>query len=212
MRPRDAINSARDLHPAFDKRSTPDVVALRHLALYQQDLLAKIAETKLDRLHVSQTIPLPLAHFDDGAQIDPYLRVHGGKVLWNTTTFPTLQPAPLEIVEYPLRLDYVLDTSKPAAYIEAGVLKLLGVAQDWTDFATIVLDLFPQGPEVIGIDDQMLLPGSPMRACVASLGLFMGGRAIPPVTPAVDAGAQDSYIDEVTERRRAVVGTIRETW
>lgn len=215
-----AINAARDFSPAFDRQSTPDIVALRQGARYQQGLLAAIAETKLDRVHAMQTITLPLTRFDQGVQLDPYIRVHGA------TGYTTDSPAiaiNIELIEYPERLDASVGglrmpdrlwpptwLGRPSAYVEAGFLKLLGSADDWTTIARIEVDLFPTGPDEVKLAEELMLPGQPLRACVADLAAFMGlraGIAMPDPT-----GARESYLDEVTERRRAKVGTIREVW
>lgn len=214
------VNAARDIHPAFDKQSTPDAPALRQLARYQQGLLAAIAETKLDRVRVGQTITLPLVSFEQGVKLDPYIRVHGATVY--TTDSPTVA-IDVELVEYPGRLDGQLLGLRmpervwppailggPAAYIEAGFLKLLGNAQDWTNVEKIVVDLFPVGPDELKPTDELLLPGQPLRACVADLSNFMAVRAGVKVPDGI--ADRESYLDEVTERRRAKVGQIREVW
>lgn len=215
-----AINAARDFSPAFDKQSTPDIVALRQAARYQQGLLAAIAETKLDRVHVTQTITLPLVRFDQGVELNPYIRVHGATAF--TTDAPEV-PVNVEMVEYPERLDANVAglrmpdriwpptwLGRPSAYIKAGFLTLLGTADDWTTIDRIEVDLFPTGPDEVTLNDALVLPGQPLRACVADLAAFMGLRAgVPMPDP---TGARESYLDEVTERRRVKVGTIRETW
>lgn len=215
-----AINAARDFSPAFDRQSTPDIVALRQGARYQQGLLAAIAETKLDRVHVTQTITLPLVSFALGVPLTPYIRVHGATAY--TTDSPEVA-VNVELVEYPERLDVNVPglrmpdrvwpptwLGQPSAYITGGVLKLLGAADDWSTIARIEVDLFPVGPDVVQLADELVLPGQPLRACVADLAAFMGlraGVAMPDPT-----GARESYLDEVTERRRAKVGQIREVW
>lgn len=215
-----AINAARDFSPAFDRQSTPDIVALRQGARYQQGLLAAIAETKLDRVHVVQSIPLPLTRFDQGVELNPYIRVHGATAY--TTDAPEIA-VDVEIVEYPERLDASVAglrmpdrlwpptwLGQPSAYIAAGFFKLLGTATDWISIARIEVDLFPTGPDDVKLTDALVLPGQPLRACVADLAAFMGLRA--GVAMPDPSGARESYLDEVTERRRVKVGTIREVW
>lgn len=200
------INGARDAHPALDKKSTPDHVALRWLAKYQQGLLTEIAQWKPDALHVDQEIDLPLVDFDAGEALDEYLVLHGG-----TITFVDTQrkPEPLVLVDYLLRLD---QPPPLAAYVRAGTLFLLGTAEDWTDVSTVTLDLFPAGPDALELTEELLLPGTPRRACEAALATFMATRAEVANKVPDPAGAVDSYLDEITGRRRAKVGRIREVF
>lgn len=201
---RDVVTGARDTHPACDKKSTPDAVACRFLARWQQGLLTEITRWKRDALHVAQEIDLPLAVFADGEALDDPLVVHGGKLVYVDTGN---DPIDLQLVEYPLRLDTFVP---PAAYVRAGTLFLLGRAEDWTDFSQIVLDLFPRGPDTVHLGTELLLPGTPQRAAVAALGAFMCGRA--KVEAPDPAAAVNSYLDEVTGRHIAKVGQIREVF
>lgn len=205
---RQAIDTARDVHPAFSHDSTPDAVALRRLALYQQELLAKIVEARLDAVHEEQTIALPLTDFDAGVLLNPYLRVHGGSVTYTDST--VRRPQPLRFVEYPLRLDEIVTDDEPKVYLAAGRLMLLGTVESWQNIASITVDLFPRGPDTLKLNETLVLPGSPLRACAADLAAFMAVRA--GVTVTDPQPAQTGYLDEVTERRRAHVGTVRETW
>lgn len=204
MLAKEAVNAARDVHPKFDKQSTPDPPALRHLAQYQQELLAAIAETKIDAVHEKQQINFPLVDFSAGAVLHPVLRVHGATVHFIDTD---RKPENVTLVEFPLRLD---ECRFPAAYIEAGVFKPLGIADDWEEVSHVVVDCFPLGPDELAPNDDLVLPGSPMRACVASLSAFMAVRA--EVSVPDPNRARESYLDEVTQRKRAKVGRIREIW
>lgn len=205
---RQAIDAARDFHPAFSRDSTPDAVALRRLALYQQELLAQIMETRLSAVHETQEVALPLTDFDAGVILNPYLRVHGGSVAYTDSL--TRRPKPLRFVEYPLRLDEIVTDDEPKVYLTAGRLHLLGTADDWQDIATMTVDLFPRGPDTLALNDRLVLPGSPLRACAADLAAFMAMRA--DVTVMDPMPAKMGYLDEVTERRRAHVGVVTEIW
>lgn len=206
MRWSEVIRDARDLHQAFDRKSTPDAVARRFLARYQQGLLVELHQWKRDLVHLSQEIPLPLADFAEGATLVKHLGFpHGGTAYFLN---PDRRPVPLAFQEEPMRLRRFMH---PAVYVRDGVLYLLGEETDWTEFETLTLDLFPAGPDTITDQDESLLPGQPLRACVEALGQFMAGRA-PDGAGAVTQGMIDSYIDEVTQRRRAVVGQINEVW
>src|SRR5688572_306630 len=50
------VDTARDHHPAFDRRTVPDKVALRYLNGYQRRLAARIANVSEDALLIRETI------------------------------------------------------------------------------------------------------------------------------------------------------------
>lgn len=205
MLARAVIYAARDAHPAFDKQSTPDAVALRRLATLQQGWLAEISRFKRDAVHVAQVIALPLDVFADGVAIDTHLHVHGGSVQF---TDSSRRDGDLQLVEYPLRLTTQWAWT-PRAYIRARQLFLLDSAELWTDVASVTLDLFPAGPDDLVPTDALVLPGQCQRAGTTALAQFMAGRAGVQVA---DDGAVNSYLDEVTDRKRAKVSVIREVY
>lgn len=205
MLARAVVNSARDAHPAFDKQSTSDAVALRRLASLQQGWLAEISRYKRDAVHAAQVIALPLDVFTDGVAIDTHLHVHGGSVQFTDTNRPDQE---LALVEYPLRLS-TLWSWVPRGYIRARQLFLLDSAELWADVASVTLDLFPAGPDDLAPGDELMLPGQCQRACETALAQFMAGRASVSVP---DDGAIESYLDEVTDRKRAKVSVIREVY
>lgn len=201
-----AVSAARDAHPAFDKASTPTAVALRQLAQFQQGWLAAIARYKRDAVHAGQTIALAEATlFTTGVALDEHLAVHGGSVTWKDAA---RRPVDLQLVEYPLRLS-LERTWRPRGYIRARTLILLDTADLWADVASVTLDLFPAGADDLAEDDALVLPGQCLRACTEALAGFMAGRAEVNVA---STGAVESYLDEVTDRKRAKIGVIREVY
>lgn len=200
------IYQARDCDSSFDKQSTPDPVALRFLARYQQGLLAEIARWKRDAVHLSQTIALPLASFAAGQALSAHLSVHGITVNFTDTD---RDPVPLRLVEYPLKLERY---NEPTGYIRARTLFLLGdETEDWSEMSGLTVDLFPAGADAITMTEDLVLPGSAQRACVDAVAGFMAGRA--KVRLGFDPNVtHELYLDEVTERTRAKVTTIREVW
>lgn len=204
---RDVINAARDFHPLFTRQSTPDIVALRRIARYQQSLLTDIARLAADRVHTSQTITVPFADFAAGVVLEPYLRVHGASAAYIDTS---RTPRAVELVEYPLRLDGIATDNIPRAFIQGGKFMPLGIAEDWIAIASVTVDFFPMGPDTVQLGDKLFLPGNPLRACASDVAAFMAQRAgTAPIDYIAD---RESYLDEVTERRIAKVGVIREVW
>jgi len=208
----DVVNVARDEHPAFDRQSTPDIVALRALARYQQELLGRIYNVKPDAVHVAQEVQLPLEDFAAGIALNDCLQVHGASVYYRS---PDYRPEPVMFVDYPHRF---IRPGGPAAYRRADRIFLLGTPADWQDVARIVIDLFPRGPDTLGPKDELVLPGQAMAPCVAALAVAMARRVGPERRPDLVelrdrlAEAEERYLDQVTGRRRAVVSVIQDVW
>lgn len=208
----DVVNVARDEHPAFDRQSTPDIVALRALARYQQELLGRIYNAKPDALHVAQEVQLPLEDFAAGIALNDCLQVHGASVYYRSRDY---RPEPVMFVDYPHRF---IRPGGPAAYRRADRIFLLGTPADWQDVARVVIDLFPRGPDTLGPKDELVLPGQAMAPCVAALAVAMARRLGPERRPDLVelrdrlAEAEERYLDQVTGRRRAVVSVIQDVW
>jgi len=208
----DVVNVARDEHPAFDRQSTPDIVALRALARYQQELLGRIYNVKPDAVHVAQEVQLPLEDFAAGIALNDCLQVHGASVYYRS---PDYRPEPVMFVDYPHRF---IRPGGPAAYRRADRIFLLGTPADWQDVARIVIDLFPRGPDTLGPKDELVLPGQALAPCVAALAVVMARRVEPDRRPDLIelrdrlSEAEERYLDQVTGRRRAVVSVIQDVW
>lgn len=213
IRAESIITAARDEHPTFGRRgpnATPDGPALRFLARYQQQLLARIADLKPDAVHTAQKVELPLEDPSAGIALEEHIRVHGAAAHYASCADP------VRIVEYPLRLERF---TRPAAYVQAGRLYLLGSPDaEWARVREVEIDLFPRGPDELAMDTPLLLPGQPQATCVAAVAAFLSRRstAEPPPPAAAFAeitrAAEERYLDEVSGRRRAVVSQTREVW
>lgn len=208
----DVVNTARDEHPAFDRQSTPDIVALRALARYQQELLGRIYNVKPDAVHVAQEVQIPLEDFAAGIALNDCLQVHGASVYYRP---PDRRQEPVMFVDYPHRF---IRPGGPAAYRRADRICLLGTPEEWKDAERIVIDLFPRGPDTLGPKDELVLPGQALAPCVAALAVVMARRVEPDRRPDLIelrdrlAEAEERYLDQVTGRRRAVVSVIQDVW
>lgn len=216
---KEVIHAARDAHPGFSRSAAPDAVVLRALARYQQELLGRIAAIKQDAVHVEVDVALPLADFDAGAHIaqgdDPpvpveYITVHGAVA---HPSAPDHSRTPIRLVPYVQRTERF---STLAAYLRGERLFLLGTADDWKGVDRITVDLFPVGPNSIDFHTgALMLPGRAQATCVAAMALFMAGRV--PEAPAqtlaaMAAAAEELYLDQVTDRRRAKVIVPQGAW
>lgn len=204
----DVVNTARDEHPAFDRTSTPDIVALRALARYQQELLGRIFDEKPDAVHLAQEVELPLDDFAAGIALDDCLQVHGASVYYRS---PDRPPEAVTFVGYPQRFAHL---GGRAAYRQADRIFLLGTPEDWRDVEKIVIDLFPRGPDSLGPKDPLVLPGQAMAPCAAAVALLMARRAevVSDAHYAAVERAEELYLNQVTARRRAVVSPIQDYW
>lgn len=208
----DVVNTARDEYPTFDRKSTPDAVALRALARYQQELLGRIFDEKPDAVHLAQEVELPLDDYAAGIQIEDCLQVHGASVHYRA---PGRRPEDVRIVGYPLRHARI---AGPAAYRQADRLFLLGTPADWRHAEKVVIDLFPRGPDTLGPKDPLVLPGQAMPPCAAALAVLMARRTDPEHRPPLAElreqamEAEELYLNRVTGRRRAIVSVTRDVW
>lgn len=204
------ILNARDEHPAFTRRSTPDAPLLRFLTRLQQRLLSEISHWKKDAVQEVYEVDLPLVEFDDGEELPAHLLVHGGTVYFNHAS---RDPEELHVVQFADRLRRY--RFRWGAYVQVSTLKLLGREQDWSTVDRLEVFYFPEGPELTARDSEFILPGQPLNCLTAAVADFLASRTegVDVQEYAARAGAsEEAYLDQVTGRRRATVSKVREVW
>lgn len=210
----DVLLHVRDLHPAFARRQVGDGPVLRFLTRYQQERLARLAQVKKDAVQSTFELEVPAeADFADGDYVPDNHQVHGGDVVFTDTNIPK---EPLEIVSFAQRLE----DRRWGAFVHGRSIKLLGLFSDWAGVDHIDIYYFPVGEDLTGRDSEFDLPGQPLTMLVAATGAFLGSRPVPEGSPPVDVvallaekqKAEEEWLDQVTGRRYATVGRIREVW
>lgn len=211
----DVLLHARDAHPAFNRRATGDGPVLRFLTRYQQDILSRLAQIKKSAVQSTFELEVPAeADFADGDYLPEHILVHGGDVVFTDTN---RAKKPLALVTFAQRLE----DRAFGAYVQDRNIKLLGVFSDWADVDHIDVYYFPRGEELTGRTSEFDLPGQPLAMLVAAAVHFLAGRAtVTEADPPLDVAglkhekyeAEEVWIDQVTGRRYAVVGSVREVW
>lgn len=209
----DVLLHGRDAHPAFDRRWTPDGPVLRFLSRYQQEMLSRLAQIKRDAMQTAWDIEIPAEDaWEDGEFVPDRILLHGGTVVFTDTSRPAEE---LDLLEFSQRFE---DRSW-GVYFLGGMLRFSGLHSDWTEVDHVTLYYFPQGDDLTAKTDLFVLPGQSLRLLVPAAAAFLAKRAVG-LGQDVDAAAlvaeqrtaEDLWLDEVTNRRRAIVGSTRSVW
>lgn len=200
----EAIRAARDQHPHFTRERHTDGMLVRAASRYQRRLHGRLADADPDLLYTEEPISFPLTDHEAGQVIPTaHLRVTGGEV-----RFPgALAPAPLHIQGVKWRY-----RSRPQWSVEIvnGTMRPMGDAQDWLSVSQVVLRLWPVPTELEARTSEIDLPGDPLDVVAGAMAELMASRlALPGFGNAL---REEDYIDQVTGRRRAKVGTVKEVY
>lgn len=211
----DAIDEARDGHPAFTERNVPSAVVRRRLKRYQRELYAVVVENDPQWTAGVQTITLSSYDFDTGYTPDPaMLKPLGGEVHFETGD----RTSRLKWVPYKNRKRPTVPW--PAYYLD-GVIYLCGIADDWQAVTTVDLHLIEEPTALTQPSDTFDLPEGAVPAIINRAEYEMAKRS--PMTaegqqPNVEAfqrsyeRAEQRFIDELEERDRAEESYVREEW
>lgn len=209
------LEEARDAHPAFGERWTPDPLVFRFLGRYQRTLVSRVAFLNPDVLQATETVPLPLAAFDDGHPLPAAHYYRRGRAIYAATG---LNADPLHLVPWETR---PYNRLFPAASIVAGVLYLIGAAGDWTQFSELEVYYVPIPAVGLTGASVLVLPDSAHPCVVGALTDFLAGRAAAiKDAPKVDVGryrsdmqmAERELLREIATMRRANENLVEERW
>jgi hypothetical protein len=205
------IGLARDEHPAFTERFTPDGVCYNYLEQYHTLLARKLLKADRDALLTIVAVPLPLANFDAGYNALP------ARIVLEDTAFL------VDSVANRCRAQRVDGAQRhnprvfPSFTFENGVIYQTRTAAYWTDYTSLELRYTPE-VTIDPLTDDLVLPNDAQRACVLALAAFMGRRiADRPGLPPIDRGglAQGAAAAEaefLLAHEKAIVSEIREVW
>lgn len=167
------IDAARDRHTAFDRKTHPNKMLLRTLAMYVKKLHGKVTAIDEDAVRIEQTYALPLADFSAGITLPANVRY----VAEASVTYPqpsTFAPVPVEIVQSSER--NARNAPANGAWVVNGVLYLAGNAQRWTAFDQIAVSAVLVPPDLVDLTDTLVIPDAAEEACVEAVALFMARR------------------------------------
>lgn len=213
----DAIKRARDTHPAFDDRQTPDGPALRKLDSYHKELYGKAVDREPDLFSATTTIQFPLTDFEAGEALPAdFDRPLDGEIHFSGTD---TRQKPLNFI--PFRSRHQPGSPWPA-YILEGQIHFVGSETDWEPVDKVVVYYIPTPTELVAVDTQADLPDRALPVLSERLALFMAARGPQDGEgTGIDIGftAEDwaeterQFLHEVASgRSKAESGVVREVW
>lgn len=216
----EVLGEARELHPAFNRKWTPDELVRRHLETYQQELFALLARRKRDALQSTWRVEIPEASaFSEGQYIPEAVFYHGGTVVFADGA----DAQDLELLDFPERNI----VSRPySAWINrdatVGITKIMlsGAVADWSNVDHVDLFYFPAGAELEDNTVEFTLPGQHRGPLVARAALFLARRAPKDSDPPVELRefraeserAELLWLDQASGANLVDIGTVREVW
>jgi len=211
------IEGARDRHPAFDPRRTPDPSALRFLSSYRKELAGKVAAIDDMALVVTQAVSMPLGTFDDGITLTANRYVAGVTALDNKATPETHD---IEVIPWAHRFDRNQPVN--AAWEYGGKLFLRSPDTLWRDITELTISyVASMTTDLATLADDVGLPAEAERACTEAVAQFMAKRghadpALPPIDKSEFAReadkAEGSYLADVANRITGRRFRTRDVW
>lgn len=167
--------AAREEHPSFHERNTPDGVLLRFLARYQRTLMQLAVVADRSVAVAFYELDVPVYDWEDGERVPEHFFMHPGTVWTDPRGSRTV---PLTFVAHAQRLQ---PARWPAAYLDGDVLRLIGGRDAWATSRRIILRYVPV-PGELNAKTPLTLPDAAEGALVAACVDFLARR-----TPDSDA-------------------------
>jgi hypothetical protein len=210
------IESARDRHPAFDHRRTPDPSALRFLSDYRKELAGRVAQINENLLAVEQTVAMPLVSFDAGITLNANRLIVG--VVARDTSVPPVT-INLDLLPWAQRLDS--NTPMAACWQVNGVLYLRSPANMWNNIVQIGILMVPVLGDLATMDDDTGLPVEAARALTENVAYYMAKRShVDPAIPAIPLAqfyqdakiAEQEFLFDIGNRQTTTHFRTRDVW
>ena len=209
------IENARELHPSFHERHTPDPLCIRALTRAHEDLHSLTSDRNPEVTAAQTDISLPLADFAAGETLPEHYKVLSGHVYHDINTPQTRRQ--LDFVPW----EHELFTRRPyAASIVGNTLFLVGTEADWNPFSLIRLRICLYPTAFTAVTDTITLPDYGHDAMIEFLGEFFAMR-VPLADPERPnplefvkrrMDAVSKYLDIVGNKKKAYVGEVKEVW
>jgi hypothetical protein len=212
---RSLIDAARDRHSSFDRYTHPDALVCRYLSQLQRTLVGSIRQHNPNVITAELELALPPTLLEDeedpestvdpwerGVPLPPHSKVLGGTVQLSRQTVPPTTT--LVMVDWGNRL---YPRFRFSASVDNGRLWLTGSPETWGgDVTSITIKYVPTPPDLVALDDELLVPDSGELAVIEHLAYFMARR-----TPEMNAsafaqaaqGAVTEFLQEIASARRA---------
>lgn len=210
----DVIRSARDLHPSFKPQQTPDPVLMRWLSDYQEELRGRLLDWNPDAITATETIALPLADFSAGHTLPEYQRIREADIRYGTGASQERMDLPIAGPRFRHEL------LAPIAYVEGGVLYLVGKEKDYNGFDQIRVRYVPAPTDLTDATSAFSLPDRARPVLKAWAAAFMASRGplagdAPPDKVELTGKAEkaeETFLTELERRDGPVVSRVRRVW
>lgn len=169
----DVIEAAREVHPAFDERQTPDRTLLRALNRKYRTLFQLTFDIEPTLVASTETITISGFDFSNGHPIPAYERIIGGDMKISGEADPRRHD--FELVPWGQRHRASVDRG---GYILEETLYLQGTENDWDDVEKIELLYIPELTELSAESDQPNLPDRAQSPLELHGAMFMARRGV----------------------------------
>ena len=211
LTPAGIIQQARELDAAFVRRIHPDEVLRSYLSRYQRSLVSELVAIDPSVVASMEPITLPLATFADGHTMPSEV------LTWISIDAVRAdgQVDPVQLVAFN---DRHTTHFFPAVYFQAGVLYLVGVADQWTAWDTVRAYYVETPAAVASKDTTLVLPDTAEDLLVACLGDFMARRVKQGISQPLGIYREDLAIKRAAfmklhhQRGGVAVTTVEEVW
>lgn len=200
------IDDARLRHAAFDPVAIPLPVALSLCNGVVSRLRGNLIAIDPSLLLEQNAAPLPLADFDEGVLLPPFVSVVEAFAVSTPDYSADQRGEPVAIINYQQRFD---TTAWPAIFVVRDRVFLKGTPQEWTVYSSLVTAYIPAFTPMTLPSDQVPLPEQALLACtelVAAAFAIRRSTEIDPVAggaiASVAAEQRQLFLDEMASQRR----------
>lgn len=206
------IETARDVHPAFEERRVPARALLRQLSAYHKELVGKVAHMDESAITATATFPFPSNTFPSLA-LPAYDYLRGATLRSGTDHSDTRA---LVIIPWAARKD---PGPFPSAWIDGANLVLQGRDLDWGAWDQLEVEYVPNAPDLTALSSTFLVPDTALGTLAAHLARFMARRghmdpALPPIPLSLleqqAHDAEEAFLRDIFLRRGAQTIVTRE--
>lgn len=213
------IEAARDAHPAFDRKRSPDKIVLRFLASYQRELAGKVAAIDETLLVTDEIVLISAVDFEAGITLPANRYVAGVTAKDVRSTAASPQFTEVKLIPWAHRHDR--NSPLAAAWQYGGKLYLRSPASAWANISEIGISLVAAPGDLDALADVLVLPDEAEKALRDNTALFLAKRghtdpglpAIPINDFRIDAERSElEYLRDVANRLTANTFRTRDVW
>ncbi len=201
------ITEARDHHVSFDDRRHPDRTLFRLLSSYQRSIVAKVARVNPALCASNLFVTLPLADFAAGVTLPSFTYVlpHPTLITENNQI-----REPIDLINATLQSDF--EQPRKFAYLQGNQLFLGRRAENYQAYTQLRLQIVLTPPDLVSLDDPLVLPDYAEDAYAGHLSSKMAMRADPPVAALAGNQAEGDFLTTVAQQKGAEASHTRDVF